>query len=256
MRKTLLATALLSVLGASSAAFAADAPAVVGNLSVVSDYRFRGISQTFVLPALQGGFDYAHSSGFYVGNWNSSLSGVQYPNGAGLEMDFYAGYKTEVAGVGIDLGTLYYYYPGAKYNTVPAEKFDNHEVYIGASFGPVTVKYSYAVTDYFGLNEVTGTNSTSEGTSYAEINFAKEVIPKLTLSAHVGATMYKNHKDLDYTDFKLAVGYDLNGFALGLAYVDNDVKTAGEGFYTATNGNGKLEQLFDAGAVLSVTKTF
>ena len=262
MRKTLLAAAVLSAFASANVAMAADpapaaAPAVTGNAGVFSDYRFRGISQTFMQPAFQGGFDYAHASGFYVGNWNSNVSGVQYANGAGLEMDFYGGFKTEVAGVGLDVGTLYYYYPGSEYTT-SAEKYDNHEVYVGASFGPVSAKVSYAVSDYFGLNDKTATTAAgdSNGTTYVELNFSKEVMPKLTLSAHVGQTKVKNYKDYDYTDYKVGVGYDVSGFVFGLAYVGNNVKSAGKSFYTATNGNNKVEKLYDGGAVVSVSKTF
>ena len=96
----------------------------------------------------------------------------------------------------------------------------------------------------------------SKGTTYFELNFSKEVMPKLTLSAHVGTTKYKNYKDFDYTDYKVGVGYDVGGYVFGLAYVGNSVKTAGEPFYTATNANGKVEKLFDGGAVLSLSKTF
>ena len=263
MRKTLLAVAVLSAFASANVAMAADpapaaAPAVTGNAGVFSDYRFRGISQTFKQPAFQGGFDYAHASGFYAGNWNSNVSGVSYPNGASLEMDFYGGYKTEVAGVGLDVGTLYYYYPGSEYTT-SAEKYDNHEFYVGASYGPVSAKVSYALSDYFGLNDKSsgGTLGDSKGTTYLELNFAKEVMPKLTLSAHFGMTKYKNYKDFDYTDYKVGVGYDVNGFVFGLAYVGNSMKeAAGETFNTATNGNGKVEKLYDGGAVLSVSKTF
>jgi uncharacterized protein (TIGR02001 family) len=262
MKKTILAAAVLSAMGAASNAMAqASAPAsphtVTGNVGVFSDYRFRGISQTFKAPAVQGGFDYAHASGFYAGNWNSNVSGLSYANGASLEMDFYAGYKTDVAGVGLDVGTLYYYYPKAEY-TGTDEKYDNHEIYLGASFGPVSAKLSYALTDYFGLNSTTSgsTLGDSNGTIYAELNFSQEVAPKTTLTAHVGHTNYKNYSDLDYTDYKLGVGYDVNGYVFGLAYVGNSVKDNGKGFYSVTNANGKKEDLYKGGAVVSLSKSF
>src|SRR5512145_703488 len=84
---------------------------ITGNAGLFSDYRFRGYSQTDYNPAFQGGFDFAHKSGFYLGNWNSNVSSVLY-NGASLEMDFYGGYKTTIEGFGLDVGTIYYYYPG------------------------------------------------------------------------------------------------------------------------------------------------
>jgi uncharacterized protein (TIGR02001 family) len=69
---------------------------LTGNLGLTSDYRFRGVSQTQNAPAVQGGIDYAHSSGLYIGNWNSSVSSQVYTAGAGVENDLYAGYKKEV----------------------------------------------------------------------------------------------------------------------------------------------------------------
>src|SRR5574343_1685727 len=94
MRKTILASAVLaSLFAVAPVAFAEDAPAAAetpalpGNFGIFSDYRFRGISQTRLAPALQGGFDYAHESGFYVGTWASSISSQQYVNGAGMRSE-------------------------------------------------------------------------------------------------------------------------------------------------------------------------
>ena len=115
-----LASALIASVStlahAQSAAPAAAAPApdwtVTGNLSLASDYRFRGISQTNKQPAISGGFDVAHSSGFYIGNWNSNIDS-DFFQGANIEMDFYGGYKGTLADFGYDLGAIYYYYPGS-----------------------------------------------------------------------------------------------------------------------------------------------
>src|ERR1051325_11199236 len=114
MRKTLIAAAFASAFAVPSlvmaqAAAPAAAPAsphtLTGNAGLVTDYRFRRISQTFGKPAFQGGFDYAHSSGFYAGNWNSNVSsGAGFPSG-NLEMDFYGGYKATFGDFGIDVGT-------------------------------------------------------------------------------------------------------------------------------------------------------
>jgi uncharacterized protein (TIGR02001 family) len=77
-----------------------------------SSYRFRGIDQTYGQPALQGGIDYSHESGIYVGNWNSNVnSGAGFAEG-NLEMDFYGGWKKSFGDFGLDLGAIYYYYPG------------------------------------------------------------------------------------------------------------------------------------------------
>jgi len=109
----------------STPADAKPAYTLTGNLTIVSDYRFRGISQSYRLPAVQGGIDYTHSSGFYLGNWNSSVSGNSYNNGASLETDLYGGYRFEpMKDVTADLGVLFYIYPGAKLNAAPGVPSD------------------------------------------------------------------------------------------------------------------------------------
>ena len=105
MRKSVLSVALAAAFSVCGSA-PAQSP-VTGNVSLVSDYRFRGLTQTFEEPAFQGGFDYAHSSGFYVGNRNSSISDTFY-GGSPLEMDFYAGYKPTFGAVTGDVGILFY----------------------------------------------------------------------------------------------------------------------------------------------------
>ena len=113
MKKTLLAALLATAFAApvmaqtaAAAPEAAPAPALTGNLGLFSSYRFRGIDQTYGKPALQGGFDYAHSSGLYVGNWNSNVqSGAGYLGG-NLEMDFYGGYKHAFGDFGLDVGAI------------------------------------------------------------------------------------------------------------------------------------------------------
>ncbi len=107
---------------AAEAPAAAPAPALTANVTLASQYRYRGIMQSNNKPAIQGGFDYAIPAGllpegFYVGNWNSSISWLSDANSsvsAPIEMDFYGGYKTEIVkNVPIDVGVLQYYYPGS-----------------------------------------------------------------------------------------------------------------------------------------------
>src|SRR5258706_11894889 len=127
MRKYVLPLALAASASASAPAIAQQAaaadtppaaaaatpppPAVTGNMTLVSEYRFRGIDQTYGKPAIQGGFDYSHESGVYLGNWNSNVSqGAGYPGG-NIEMDFYGGHKKAFGDFRPHVGLLYYYYP-------------------------------------------------------------------------------------------------------------------------------------------------
>src|SRR3954462_702118 len=130
MRKFVVAIALATAATASvnaQAQQAAPAPSpVTGNITLASEYRFRGIDQTFGKPAIQGGFDYSHASGIYLGNWNSNVSqGAGFPGG-NIEMDFYGGWKKTFGDFGLNVGAIYYYYPGTNAGpTIPFSPFNN-----------------------------------------------------------------------------------------------------------------------------------
>ncbi len=257
MKKTLIALATVSsvvVPSLASAQAAAPASPLTGNLTITSDYRFRGISQSFRLPAVQGGIDWAHSSGLYLGNWNSSISGNQYPNGASLEMDFYGGYKFPVGkDMTLDVGALYYYYPGAFYNGFASKpKYNNFELYLGGAMGPFSAKVFFALTDFFGLDETTGGKSSS-GSYYLDLNYSTEIAPKLTLGAHVGYQNVRNYSNLSYVDYKLGLTYDWTGWLLGAAVVGTDADKA---LYFATDSSGSVKQVGKTGVVFSIGKTF
>ena len=138
--KTRSALLVAALVGAVVPAHAADPAPFTGNITLASDYKFRGFSQTNFKPALQGGFDYADKSGFYLGNWNSNVEQSLY-NGASLEMDVYGGYKGTAGAVSYDLGAIYYAYPGSA-----GPKIDNKEVYVGLGTGPFTTSTSPTAT--------------------------------------------------------------------------------------------------------------
>ena len=154
MKKVLLAIFALACMG-----YGYTQAQIVGNTGLTTDYRFRGISQTQNAPAVQGGVDYAHASGFYAGNWNSSVSSLVYTNGAGVENDVYAGYKTKVLGLELDVGSINYFYPRATNNT--STNFDTNEIYVAVGQGPVTAKISNSLSNYFGLLTVKTLATTS-----------------------------------------------------------------------------------------------
>ena len=224
------------------------------NLALVSDYRFRGLSQSFRQPALQGGFDYVAPSGWYLGNWNSSVSGNQYNNGAGLEMDFYGGYKFEpVKDVTADLGLLYYLYPGASIGS-SGEKYNNGELYVGLGYRWFSAKYSYGLTDFFGLNAGSGgANGGSRGSGYLDLSANFEIAEKTTLNLHAGHQTVKNYGQLNYTDYKIGVARDFGFATLGLAVIGTNADHA---LYTVSDGAGSAKNIGGTTAVLSLTKTF
>lgn len=221
MKKTLLAMSLAAALLPLSSQVV-KAEGISANVGVFSDYRFRGITQTDTKPAVQGGFDYSHSSGFYIGNWNSSLAEL------GTELDFYFGYSTEIGGVGIDVGNLYYYYPNATDG-------NTNELYLGLTYGPVTFKTSYATTSYFGVPG-------SKNHLYYNLSGSFPLSDQVSIDVAAGFHAGKGEQAKGY-DYLVGLSYDLgNDFSLGLAYV-------------STSGNIKPSS--DAtGVVLSITKSF
>ncbi|MQY50858.1 hypothetical protein HCX48_12510 [Rhodocyclus tenuis] len=218
----LLATAALS----SPCVLAQSAPAadntLTGNLGLFSNYRFRGIDQTFGKPALQGGFDYTHASGVYLGNWNSNVSsGAGYPGG-NLEMDFYGGIKHSVGDVLFDVGAIYYAYPGTDATLTNNSKknsgsIDNKELYIGASWQMLALKYSYAIDDYFSTPD-------TRGTSYLDASTTIDLGEGWSLNGHVGRLHARNLNDGSYTDWKLGASKEIDGWVVGAAYVDTNAK--------------------------------
>ena len=245
---------------------------VTGNLGVFSSYRFRGIDQTFGKPALQGGVDYAHASGFYLGNWNSNVSsGAGFPDG-NLEMDFYAGYKAALGDFGLDLGAIYYYYPGSEAKGLSAfagsGAVSNTEVYLGGSWKFLSLKYFYAVDDYFSLRGLdssgTLTDKRTRGTQYLDLSASYDLGDGWGVNGHIGRLNLKNVHNGDYTDWKVGVTKDVSGWLLAVAYVgtnaDGNCNSAEfYCFYNSLSETGHGSHTKDAGrgiAVVSVSRTF
>ncbi|RQO57168.1 hypothetical protein DBR47_15095 [Paucibacter sp. KBW04] len=274
---SLIALATLTLLSATASAQAtAPAPTpehtLTGNLSLNSDYRFRGISQSWKLPAVQGGFDYAHRSGAYAGVWASNVSGNSYNNGAGLETDVYGGFKFSPLSVSgqdltLDLGALVYFYPGARLNSAPGvatdKKYDNVDLYLGLSYGAFSAKLSVAATDYFGLNSDTagyayfsslGANGGSKGSAYLDLNYNFDLGQGITLATHIGVLKVRNYGDLSYTDAKVSIAKEILGLNWTAAVVGSNAK---KDFYQVGNAAAQdAKRVGDTGLVLSVGKTF
>jgi uncharacterized protein (TIGR02001 family) len=287
IQKTAFALAASSLL--ATAAFAQTAPAapeaspITANVTVVNDYRYRGISQSNFQPAIQGGFDYAHESGFYIGNWNSSISWLSDSYSAAasnpmisapVEMDFYAGFKKELIAPGFatDVGVLQYYYPisgslNSSLNNIRTRQNDANrqataqnpnttEAYVAQNFtiGPVTgfVKFSYSLTNTFGFYN-------SAGSYYPDLTVNYDTgVWGLTLNGHVGYQYISNkvgNNDFSYTDYKLGVTKDFGGgLSANISYVGTDAKSvAGTPLYVSPTGNKNWGK---DGYLISLTKTF
>ena len=238
LNKTVVAGAVAAALGSglAQAAEPAGPHTLTGNVGFYSQYIFRGLTQTNREPAIQGGFDYSHSSGFYLGTWASNISwlrdGGYYNAGGSLEWDFYGGYKWGFApDWTLDLGTLYYWYPGdVTPNPGLWHKADTWEVYAGLSWKWLSAKVSYS------LNNKTFTVPDSRGTYYIDFglnvplgDFSKEMTG-WTVFAHYGIQKYDgttpglaldNDTLYSYDDWKIGISYALpKDFTIGVFYTD------------------------------------
>lgn len=241
-RKTLVAAAVLVVPLLPQLAHAQ----LSANVALTTNYKFRGQDQDAsrtkaVKPALQGGFDYSFGdSGWYVGNWNSS---VDWLPGNSLETDFYGGYKFKAAEVDWDVGVLTYVYSG---NT----NGNTTELYGSGTYGPFTAKYSHTVSkDYFGwAGAKAGSGLKGRNTGYLQFAFSQEVMPQVTLKASLGYTHFSSDiKDLgvpNYVDYSVGGAYEFSeGFSLAAAVVGANKK--------AYFGDGNKARL-----ILTLAKTF
>lgn len=205
-RSRLLPLILLSLLGTSSS----SQGQISSNVTLTTDYIFRGVSQTLNEPAIQGGFDWAASSGFYVGVWGSN---VDFGGDAQIELDGYLGFAKETAsGFGWDVGFIHYDYPGET-----DINFD--EVYFGVSYKMFSAK-AYFTDDFAGADD--------DGT-YIEFNVDIPIGSGFELGLHAGSSSFGDGVGLeDYIDYKAAVSRDFKQLGLELAFTDTDTDQFGE----------------------------
>ena len=269
LKKKLLVAALASsfalpVMAADTAPYT-----VTGNVGFVSDYVFNGISQTFRAPAIQGGIDYVHTNGVYLGTWASNVSGNQYTN-ASMEWDMYGGYNGKVNDdLGYQVGLLEVMYPGGKANnspvvgtlTTPYKKWDTTSVILGATWVGVNVKYTRTLNNWYGIDAnglapamwaagdtaasgATGAttadkaNANSKGSGYLEANYTYTFAEDVALALHAGHQKIANFSKLSYTDFKIGISKPYAGFTFGLAYTKTNA-TDNNLYHLKINGDDK-----------------
>jgi len=193
--KTVAVTAALLAVGTTSAIAETSA-----NVAVTTDYVFRGISQSDGAPAIQGGVDYAHQSGFAAGVWASSVDDTV--GDAGLEIDLYASFSATVDEFGYSVGFINYRYPGGDTGTSK----DASEVYLGGSYRNLGLTY------YIGDSDLDA--------DYLEFTANFDMDRGVNLGVGLGHTF--NDLGEDVTDFKIAVSTQIEGLDMELAYTDND----------------------------------
>lgn len=206
-----LATALVGTAAMAQTAAAAPESTLSFNVGVVTDYRFRSVAQTSFKPALQGGVDFAHASGAYIGAWASNVSWIKDYVGATdgtTEIDVYLGYKGAISkDLAFDIGVITYQYPGNTADKVLVNA-NTTEVYGALTFGIATVKYSQSTGNFIA-------NPNSSGSAYLELAATFDLGGGFSLTPHVGRQTIPNNSTGDYTDFSLALGKDFGGGLTG-----------------------------------------
>ncbi|MDK2762181.1 MAG: TorF family putative porin [Sphingopyxis sp.] len=231
--------AVTAVTAVSTPAFAQDEDAgdgitITGNATVVSDYRFRGFSQSNEKAAIQGGFTIGHESGLYVGTWGSSIG---FNNGT--EIDFFGGFATQVSpGLTADIGATAYTYPGSS-NTTVLEPYAS----LTGAIGPATVKGGVAWAPG-------GQNSLGDASAvyvYSDVGFQIPDAP-IKLKGHIGyakSDSFLGGLDGEVVDYLVGVDFTWKVLTLGVAYINTDAPKFG-GYKESIGADGAV--VFSLGA--------
>ncbi|MGN6819813.1 MAG: TorF family putative porin [Sphingomonas sp.] len=192
-----------------------------GSATLVSDYRFRGISQTNKHFAVQGGLTATTTAGFYASVWGSSIDDY-IAAGSDQEIDLILGYKhTFKSGVTIDGGVLYYYYPGGAkgVNTDFVEPY----LSVADTLGPATLKVTanYAPKQKAIWSGLPGRDKDDNLYLAGDLTVG---IPKtpISLTGHLGHTFGPSYLSIgkEYTDWALGASVTYKQFTAGVSYVD------------------------------------
>lgn len=207
------------------------------NVGAVTDYRYRGISQSRLKPALQGGVDFS-SGGLYLGAWATTIKWISDAGGdADVEVDLYGGYKGELTkDVTYDIGVLTYQYPSHDLGVSP----NTTEIYGALSYGIFTAKYSHSTSNLFGFSD-------SKNSGYLDLSATIDMGDGWSLVPHVGHQRIPNNGQFAYWDYSLTVGKTFGGIAVTAAIVGTDTDEY-------IGGNGK--DLGKAGLVLGAKFNF
>ena len=232
--------ALIHAAALAGAIFVTSAQAqTTFNAAVTSDYRYRGISQTRLQPALQGGVDHIRSNGWYVGAWASTIKWIDDAGGDGkVELDLYAGKRGDIAeGISYDIGGLGYVYPDNSLNP----SANTFELYGQVGMGPAYIKYSHSTTNLFGTAD-------SKNSGYLDVGANVELSAGLVLNLHAGRQRVANNGAYSYNDYKIGLSKDMGFATVALAVIKADTKA----YFSPVNA----KDLAKTGAVLSISKTF
>jgi uncharacterized protein (TIGR02001 family) len=205
LKKTLVSSAVTGALLVGTAGFSTAQAELEFNAGAFSDYILWGTSASGNNAVVQGGIDYGHESGFYLGTWVSTLG-----DGDGQEVDLYGGYVFSAGEVEIDLGYLYYYYPAL-------DDFDYGDLFAQASYGPLYASVNYALH---------AQDSDYEGSIVFKFGGGVEVMPGISLDGELGYTdqqsIGENGEDVSWTFWTLGLTKSTDYGDISLTYAQTD----------------------------------
>jgi uncharacterized protein (TIGR02001 family) len=230
-----LAIATLAAALVPGLASGMPASSITGNVALTSDYLFRGLTQSWGRPAIQGGADYTDPNGVAAGFWASSVSGRSYP-GSALELDLYASYGRAINNDWSWRAGVYgYVYPGANLDQagLASRSLNTIEANVAVGWKQFTLKYNRALTDYFGVDTEQGYRGDSRGTGYLQLDATFPLTDAWNLALHAGHTHYtttlvtplgNGARDPGYSDVGATLKYRLAthwSLSAGLTYATN-----------------------------------
>ena len=257
-----LAAAMLAP--AAHAADAAAPWAVTGNASLVSDYLFRGISQTQHRPTWQVTLEAAHTSGVYLGTFGSGVSNAAYTNSSGSEIDLYGGWRTSIGETSnVDLGLVTYWYPGARYVGSDGDtiKFHTQELKAALNIGTFNLTGWVSPTKtWFGFayDPLTGERKNTSGTAYLEVNWNPVIAEGWALNLHTGAQRFRGVAAYDFVDMKAGVTWSADRWSVAAAVTrnDGDAMRDGKPVWTFYDQDGTGRNVAGTRALLSASYSF
>jgi len=242
MNKTLTSVAIAGLMAVTPAAFA-DVE-LSGNIALTTDYVYRGISQTDEGPAVQGGFDLEHSSGFYAGVWASNVDFVD-DSQTSIEIDYYLGVGGEFSNkIGWDVGAIYYNYPSSDACDDIDCDFTELNGHLSYDFGPAAVT--------FGLNYSSDFFASSGDSLYTTLDVDVPLPNGFALGLHYGDQSIDENDSFgtpDYNDWKIGLSKSWGGFDFALDYTDTDLSES-ECF-----GGAQFGDLCDGRGLLTISKS-
>lgn len=269
---------LMSLILGSVSCMAAESSqsdtAVSGAVTLVSDYIWRGQSQTWGEPALQLGIEASHVAGAYAGFWASNDSDQWVP-GAHLETDWYAGFRSKFPGalaeVGYDLNVNYAYFPGANFDktgfNLPSAPIDTVEVYAAANYRWLSIKAGQVLTKFYGWDETNsgpggfpgdpdaGVTGSTKGSYFVEANLSQNIAEGWNLNGQIGNQFIKNSTGLDWRYYKIGLTRTMDAWAIAMAWSASSEPNAFRNFLGLKN-NGSIYSPLRSTIVFSVARNF